>query len=139
MSRIVIFGAGGRAGRHLVAEALRRGHGVTGVVRDPARHRGVQGDVTDVASVASTAQGHDVAICTVYQQETDHTAFYLSVAKALVEGLRQANVKRLIVIGMDTSLDHPFAQARAAELAYLQANAGGLDWHFLVPPPVVLT
>ncbi|MEV1206649.1 NmrA family NAD(P)-binding protein, partial [Microbispora rosea] len=35
---IVIFGAGGRAGRQAVAEARRRGHRVTAVVRDPAGH-----------------------------------------------------------------------------------------------------
>ncbi|MEU8107436.1 NAD(P)H-binding protein [Nonomuraea muscovyensis] len=39
MSKIVIFGAGGRAGRHVVAEAVARGHHVTAVVRDPAKHR----------------------------------------------------------------------------------------------------
>jgi putative NADH-flavin reductase len=144
MTKIVVFGAGGRAGRHLVAEASRRGHEVTGVVRDPARHQGLhgdvrQGDVTDPESVASTAEGHDVAICAVYRPEADHTAFYLGVAKALIVGLARAGVKRLIVIGMDTSLDNPFAHARAAELAYLKENAGDLDWEFLVPPPVVLT
>jgi putative NADH-flavin reductase len=36
MGKIVIFGAGGRAGRAAVAEALRREHHVTAVVRDPA-------------------------------------------------------------------------------------------------------
>lgn len=39
MSKIVIFGAGGRAGRHAVTEAVARGHHVTAVVRDPARHQ----------------------------------------------------------------------------------------------------
>ena len=33
MSKIVIFGAGGRAGRQVVAEARRRGHEVTAVMR----------------------------------------------------------------------------------------------------------
>jgi uncharacterized protein len=144
MSKVVIFGAGGRAGRHLVAEALRLGHQVTGVVRDPARHQGLQGivrqgDVTDPQSVAAAAKGHDVAICAVYRPEVDHTEFYLSVAESLVGGLTQAGVKRLVVIGVDTGLDNPFAQARAAELAYLKEHAGGFDWEFVVPPPVFLT
>ncbi|MGW4698416.1 NAD(P)H-binding protein, partial [Kitasatospora cineracea] len=38
MARIVVFGAGGRVGRAAVAEAVRRGHAVTAVVRDPDRH-----------------------------------------------------------------------------------------------------
>lgn len=70
MSRIVIFGAGGRAGRAAVAEACQRGHEVTAVVRDPAKHRGlaaggvrlVSGDITDGDSVTRVAQGHDAAI-----------------------------------------------------------------------------
>ncbi|MEV4215444.1 NAD(P)H-binding protein [Micromonospora sp. NPDC049662] len=62
---IVIFGAGGRAGRRAVAEARRRGHRVTAVVRDPAAHGDlgeahvVAGDVTDAASVARAAAGQD--------------------------------------------------------------------------------
>ncbi|GAA2883704.1 hypothetical protein GCM10010517_46980 [Streptosporangium fragile] len=38
MGRIIVFGAGGRAGRAAVEEARRRGHRVTAVVRDPARY-----------------------------------------------------------------------------------------------------
>ncbi|WP_436761968.1 hypothetical protein [Streptosporangium sp. V21-05] len=38
MSGIVVFGAGGRAGRASVAGARGRGHHVTAVVRDPARY-----------------------------------------------------------------------------------------------------
>lgn len=34
--KIVLFGATGNIGRRIVAEALRRGHEVVGVVRDPA-------------------------------------------------------------------------------------------------------
>ena len=38
MGEIVVFGAGGRAGRAAVAEARGRGHHVTAVVRDPAKY-----------------------------------------------------------------------------------------------------
>nr|BFE88776.1 hypothetical protein GCM10020093_113770 [Planobispora longispora] len=70
MGRIIIFGAGGRAGGAAVAEARRRGHRVTAVVRDPARHGDlaadgvpvVAGDVTDADAVARLAAGHDAAI-----------------------------------------------------------------------------
>lgn len=39
MADIIIFGAGGRAGRAATLEAVGRGHHVTAVVRDPERHR----------------------------------------------------------------------------------------------------
>ena len=69
MSRIVVFGAGGRAGRAAVGEARQRGHQVTAVVRDPAKYGDlatdgvhlVAGDVTDVDSVARIGEGHDAA------------------------------------------------------------------------------
>src|SRR5207247_2069535 len=61
--RIALFGAGGMIGRRILEEALRRGHEVTAVVRDPTRFSGaadrvavVQGDVVDAASVAAVAR-----------------------------------------------------------------------------------
>lgn len=65
----------------MVAEARRRGHDVTAVVREPARQNGlasdgvrvVAGDVTDAVSVAELAPGHDAAIhaVAVYGEGTD--------------------------------------------------------------------
>ena len=70
MSAIVIFGAGGRAGRAITAEARERGHHVTAVVRDPGKYGDiaadgvpvVRGDVTDPRGIASAASGHDAAV-----------------------------------------------------------------------------
>jgi len=54
--RIVVFGAAGRAGSRVVAEARARGHEVTAVVRNPAA--GTPGDVTDRGEVtADSAAG----------------------------------------------------------------------------------
>ncbi|MEU5883727.1 NAD(P)H-binding protein [Spirillospora sp. NPDC047279] len=53
MSRIVVFGAGGRAGRTAVAEALRRGHTVTAVVRDPASHQ----DLAELDAAGTSGPG----------------------------------------------------------------------------------
>src|SRR5450759_2111384 len=110
MSKIVIFGAGGRAGRQAVAEARRRRHEVTAVVRDLSRHNGLAdsgarvaaGDVTDVADVAALAAGHDAAIhaAAVYGAGTDPDAFFNGAAHALVNGLRQAGVDRLVAVGL---------------------------------------
>src|SRR5712691_4953897 len=70
--RIALFGAGGIIGRRILDEALRRGHQVTAVVRDPTRFSGpadrvavVQGDVVDAASVAAAVRGHDAVISAV--------------------------------------------------------------------------
>ncbi|MFI0899930.1 NAD(P)-dependent oxidoreductase [Streptomyces sp. NPDC020983] len=160
MGSFVIFGAGGRAGRHAVAEARRRGHRVTAVVRDPSRHpapaaegvRPAAGDVTDPASVAALAAGHDAAINTaaVYGEGTDPAAFFPAAARALAAGLADAGVHRLVTVGLAPVLPgpdgvrqldtpefpaqfRPFCAAHAAGLDALRAEAGALDWLYLAP------
>lgn len=43
MSKIAIIGATGRAGSQLLEEALRRGHDVVAIARDPSQLQGVTG------------------------------------------------------------------------------------------------
>lgn len=156
MGKFVIFGAGGRAGRRAVAEARRRGHEVTAVVRDPSRHPGLAqggvriaaGDVTEAADVAVLAAGHDAAINAgaVLAPET----FFTSAAHALVQGLRQAGVDRLVAVGLASLLPGPegtllmdapdfpaefrsFCLAHAAGLEALRAEGGTLDWVYVSP------
>ncbi|WP_328609035.1 NAD(P)H-binding protein [Amycolatopsis sp. NBC_00345] len=158
MSRIVIFGAGGRAGRQAVAEARRRGHEVTAVVRDPSRYGGLAdggvriaaGDVTNAADVATLSAGHHAGInaAAVYGAGTDPGAFFTTAAHALVNGLRQAGVDRLIAVGLSVLLPgpdgtrqldalpaevQPFYLAHAAGLEVLRAEGGTLDWVYVSP------
>jgi uncharacterized protein len=82
--KIIVFGAGGRAGKAVVEESLRRGHGVVGVVRDPARYPGlaelgddisvVAGDLTDAAGVASVCDGVSGEVAAVVNAVTPFTA-----------------------------------------------------------------
>ncbi|MEM7223164.1 MAG: SDR family oxidoreductase [Pseudomonadota bacterium] len=67
--KLVIFGATGQVGRHLVAQALALGHEVTAFVRDPdklgrsdPRLRAAQGDVLDPEAVARAVQGQDAVL-----------------------------------------------------------------------------
>ncbi len=91
MSRIVVFGAGGRAGRRTVAEAVARGRQVTAVVRDPGRYWEligdqvtlVAGDVIQAGSVATVAAGHDVAINAAARMDVSSQAFFVGAAHAL--------------------------------------------------------
>jgi putative NADH-flavin reductase len=105
MSRIVVFGAGGRAGRAAVHEARLRGHEVTVVVRDPAKYPGlgaVAGDVTDAESVARLSAGHNAAISAAYDPGAQPGVFFTSAAGALTEGL---GVERLLVVGLASVLE----------------------------------
>ncbi|MFE0025616.1 NAD(P)-dependent oxidoreductase [Amycolatopsis sp. NPDC059021] len=157
--KIVIFGAGGRAGRHAVAEAVARGHQVTAVVRSPERYAApdgvtvLAGDVTDADSVASAASGHDAAISAAYASELTSGEFFPAAARALVAGLGRAGVARLVVVGIGSMLrdgsgvvlhDAPgvpaehreFSLGHAAEFEIL--SACGLDWLVVAPPPTFL-
>jgi putative NADH-flavin reductase len=112
MSGIVVFGAGGRAGRAAVAEARRRGHDVTAVVRDPAAHRGlaadgvrlVAGDVTNADDVADAARGHDAAVSAVYEAAARPDVFFPAASRALLDGLSRAGVGRLVTVGLASIL-----------------------------------
>ena len=60
--RILVFGASGKVGSHVVDEALARGHRVTAVSRDPARIErrhprldSAPGNILDPDSIAATA------------------------------------------------------------------------------------
>ena len=70
--KILVYGASGKVGTHVVDEALNRGHVVTAVSRDPARitkthHKltVVQGDILDTESISNLAAGQDVIIISV--------------------------------------------------------------------------
>ncbi|WP_206343365.1 NAD(P)-dependent oxidoreductase [Streptomyces mesophilus] len=159
MSRIVIFGAGGRVGSATVAEAVRRGHTVTAVVRDPAKYPDlgadqvavVRGDVTDAAAVAALAAGHDAAVNASARLDVPSEEYFTAAARALATGLGKAGVRRLLVLGIASTLqtvpgvrimddpDFPeeyrvFSQGHVAEFELLREQADGLDWLMVVPP-----
>ncbi|MEO6083533.1 MAG: NAD(P)H-binding protein [Umezawaea sp.] len=163
MSRIVVFGAGGKAGSKAVAEAASRGHQVTAVVRDPAKYAHlasdsvtvVAGDVTDPADVASVAAGHDAVVQAAYQQDLPVDEYFACAATALLDGLANAGVGRLVAVGIGTTLEvapgvlvhdtegfpaegKAFSLGHVAQLEVLKAATGDVDWVVLAPPPAIL-
>nr|WP_231861661.1 MULTISPECIES: NAD(P)H-binding protein [Frankia] len=150
-----MFGAGGRAGRQALAEARRRGHGVTAVVRAPARHgdvlagsRVMVGDVTDAVDVQHAAAGQDAAISAAVDLAVPAHDFFTSSSRALATGLAKAGVRRLVVVGVSSILpgasgaplmDEPgfpdeyrsFCLGHAAGLDVLRACE--LDWVYVAP------
>jgi len=70
--RVVVFGATGSVGRHVVEQWLARGHDVTAFVRDPPgldlAHEGLtvfRGDVLDAASVERAVRGQGAVLCSI--------------------------------------------------------------------------
>lgn len=141
MTRIVVFGSGGRAGSSVVQEARARGHEVTALTRSA-------GDVTDASAVAAGARGHDVAVAAVYDGGRDPAEFYPAAGAGLVEGLARAGVRRLVWVGIASLLpdadgvplmDTPGypQEHRAFLLAHRDAldaiRGSGLDWAAVSP------
>jgi putative NADH-flavin reductase len=119
MSNIVIFGAGGRVGRAITAEARERGHHITAVLRDPAKHGDikmdgvavVRGDITDARGVTAIVRGHDVAVHAVTPFSGPEQGFadldpefFVKAADALVHGMTGTGVPRLLVVGLFANL-----------------------------------
>lgn len=70
MARIAVIGGTGYAGRHIIAEAVRRGHTAVSVARSVPSDRVegatyVEGTLLDVPSLVSELQGADVVVVTV--------------------------------------------------------------------------
>ena len=147
MSKIAIIGATGRAGSQLLEEALRRGHSVMAIARDTSKvgeRAGVVSknvDVLDAQALQAAVTGHDVVISAAH--------FATIPSAAVIEPVKRAGVKRLLVVGGAGSLLLPdgtrvidsegFPEAYKAE-----ASAGAvfledlrreqqLDWTFVSP------
>ncbi|MDX1507660.1 MAG: NAD(P)H-binding protein, partial [Woeseiaceae bacterium] len=95
---IVIYGATGEVGSHVVTEALERGHQVIAVSRHPETVTRVddnltvvKGDLLDTAGVARTIEGTDVVILSVRgvigDSGTAESALQFIAAEILVDAL----------------------------------------------------
>jgi len=104
MSRMLILGATGGTGKHLVLRGLAAGHEVTVLVRDPSRlpagadrARVVTGDATDAAAVGAVVRGQDVVVSTLgVGNSLKSNGLITKVAPVVVEAMTQAGVRRLV-------------------------------------------
>lgn len=147
MSKIAIIGATGRAGSQLLEEALRRGHTVTAIARNTATIAARPGlivkqtDALDATALQQAISGNDVVISAAH--------FATLPAAAVIGPVKQAGVKRLLVVGGAGSLLLP-GGGRVIDSAGFpaeykaEASAGAvfldtlrqekeLDWSFLSP------
>lgn len=157
---IVVFGASGRIGSAIVEEALKRKHVVTAAVRKPEaytlRHERLQviaADLLDPASVAAAVRGHEEVI-SAFGPAAGHENDLLQAADSLLEGMREAGLGRLMVVGgagslktesgewlMDTA-DFPEAfrpLALAHAHAYEIYRGSALDYTYISPPAAIIT
>ena len=156
--KIALYGATGSIGQRILAEALRRGHEVTAIVRDPSRLNAapgtnlsvVTGDAQDTANVAALVAGHDAVIGSISGRRDGDADLIPAAARSLIEGSTKAGVKRLLWVGGAGSLEVapgvrlidspsfpeiylPEAKAGIEVLNTFRALPEGLDWTYFSP------
>eukprot|EP01037_Dinobryon_pediforme_P010224 gene10224-10294_t len=109
--KIAVFGASGRIGSRIVTEALNRGQQVTAIVRHPENYTGelphlkvAKGDIFNTQDVEAASFDHDVVVCAYNNTKCAAPSSITELTVPLLNGLKQAHVKRLIIVGGAGSL-----------------------------------
>jgi putative NADH-flavin reductase len=153
---VLLFGAGGRVGKVLLGELAARGHDVTAAFRTesfpsglPAGVTPITADASDTAAVAAAARGHEAIVSAVGPGMQKDAGVIEKVARALVEGLDRAGVRRLLIVGGagtlelrpgvmrldDPSYPEQYRPQGLRQKAALEMfRASPLDWTYISPP-----
>ena len=156
--QIALIGATGFVGSPVLVELLSRGHQVTVLARNPAKLPAqpnltvVAADALDAAQVAQAVAGHDAVVSAYTPGWTEPKIYdlFLQASAAIVDGVKRAGLKRLLVVGGAGSLfvapgvqlvdTPPFpAEYKQGALAAREALnqlklETSLDWSFVSPP-----
>jgi putative NADH-flavin reductase len=101
--QIALFGATGGTGREVLAQALAQGHGVTALVRDPAKLADqsglttIAGDVLDQDPVDRCVAGADAVVC-VLGSHRGQAPVEAHGTERILAAMREQAVRRLIVV-----------------------------------------
>lgn len=152
--KIIIIGASGMIGQRLVQEGLRRKYEITAAGRDVSKFdttneklHVMRVNVLDPASVEAAVSDHDVVI-SAYGPQLGQEEELLEAARCISEGVKNAGIRRLLVVGGAGSLEvepgvrlmdteqfpdevRPMAQAHAD--AYEIYRQSDLDWTYVSP------
>jgi putative NADH-flavin reductase len=143
---VTVFGAGGRTGRGVVAEALARGHAVTAVVRRPADPpldplaRIVTGDARAPDAVAAALEGAEAVLSAMGPVGDDPGTVYSEAIASLVGAMETGGPRRLVITANarvfdDRPLAGPYAGVSEEHRRVLVTlRASGLDWTVVATP-----
>jgi putative NADH-flavin reductase len=102
--KILVLGATGSVGKHLVAQALEAGYEVRALVRDAARAPAakglevVPGDALQAADVEAALAGCEAVIYSLGAPAGKATTLFSETTRVLIAAMRKAGVQRLIAI-----------------------------------------
>jgi uncharacterized protein YbjT (DUF2867 family) len=147
---ILITGATGYIGRHLVARLVAQGERPRCLVRDTRRAATilaadkvelVQGDTLTPSSLAAAMQGIETVVHAAFmtadlkQSAGNHYAeTNVQGTKNVIQAAKEAGVRRLIEIsGLGTRPDKPGSYMEGRFLAEKMLKESGLDWTIIQP------
>lgn len=153
MAGIIVLGGTGYAGRHIVAEAVLRGHDVTAIARlkpeapiEGAKY--VQGSALNLSPLAETFAGAD-AVVSALSPRGDLTYRAREALNNLIDMFTGTTTRLGVIGGAGGSLAAPGgprlfdlnfpeeyrheAQVALDSLAMLEASDPALDWFFVHP------
>lgn len=161
--KIAVFGATGGVGRHVVEQALERGHQVIAYARDGSRvpHAGqvevVVGQLDDTKTLARCIEHADAVVNTLGARTNspDQPPLFERAVTQIVAQMKQHDVRRLVsiagagvileedemtlgrrIIGVILSLVAKHV-TRAKELEVEVIRRSDLDWVIVRPPRIV--
>lgn len=144
--RVLVTGATGFVGTHLVNRLLHRGHAVAALLRRPeqARNRysgrveAVVGDVLDADSLARAAAGREavVHLVGIIHEKGGQTfdRMHREAVENVVAAARAAGARRYVhMSAMGSAPDAPSEYARTKAAGEAVVRASGLDWTIFRP------
>ena len=133
--KVLVIGATGGTGRHVVRRLLARGDSVRAFARNPAqvteqseRLEVVQGDARDAASIERAVQGVDAVISAFGPRSLKKDDLQETLARNLAAAMKKHGVKRLVNLSAWGAGDSskragvPFALVRHTLLRWVYAD-----------------
>ncbi len=147
---ILVTGATGYIGRHLVARLVAQGERPRCLVRNISRAANilpagkiefVKGDTTSPATLETAVQGIDTIVHTAFitadhkqSAGNQYEATNVQGTANLIKAAKKAGVKRIIVLsGLGTRPDQPGSYMQGRYLAEQMVKESGLDWTIIQP------
>ena len=103
--KVLILGAAGSVGQHIVRGGIERGHDLTALVRSPeklkaweSRVRIVKGDALDKDALEQAVRGQDASIYALGTKTIGRTTLFSESTRILIDAMERSKVKRLVCI-----------------------------------------
>jgi putative NADH-flavin reductase len=144
--RIVIFGASGRTGRSVVAQAVQRGDGVTVLVRDASKQwfpdavEVRQGHPSDPHDVEAVLVGADAVVSALGPIAEETTTEISDATRVIVDAMERLGPRRIVIAANGKVLDDDEVTGAYANVAAEHRRDAGilrgsrLDWTVLAAP-----